>query len=177
MGKVVSLSAKVSGSSKVSTGSKRKSLKRLLPWMLLGIALGVTLLRDAGARWPLILLGAFVLVVCFQGLRGARGGPKPPLKPIWAFPFGVFGGVFSALFGTGGPIYTIYLSRRLDALEQFHPLLYERVIAGIVPTGGLGREGAVKNFFEDYLEARPELADVTRLSLEILEINRRMRAA
>jgi uncharacterized membrane protein YfcA len=28
-------------------------------------------------------------------------------------PLGTVGGVFSALFGTGGPIYTIYLARRI----------------------------------------------------------------
>jgi hypothetical protein len=29
----------------------------------------------------------------------------------------------------------------IDQLEAFHPLLYERVITGIVPLGGLGHEG------------------------------------
>nr|MBP6706423.1 sulfite exporter TauE/SafE family protein [Achromobacter sp.] len=90
----------------------RVELARLFPWMLLGICLGVTLLRNAGARWPLIVLGCFVLTVCARGLRGGRGASQEPLPTPWALPFGVFGGVFSALFGTGGPIYTIYLSRR-----------------------------------------------------------------
>ncbi|WP_312539639.1 sulfite exporter TauE/SafE family protein [Achromobacter mucicolens] len=138
--------------------------KRLLPWMLLGIALGVTLLRDAGARWPLILLGAFVLVVCFQGLRGARGGPKPPLKPIWAFPFGVFGGVFSALFGTGGPIYTIYLSRRLDALEQFRATISVVILlSGIVRAAAFGAAGMYSN--PDILRAAAVLLPVALIGL------------
>ncbi len=34
--------------------------------------------------------------------------------PGWAVPLGTVGGVFSALFGTGGPIYTIYLARRVQ---------------------------------------------------------------
>src|SRR5206468_1325604 len=32
----------------------------------------------------------------------------------WAWPAGFCGGVFSALFGTGGPIYVSYLSARLE---------------------------------------------------------------
>ena len=31
----------------------------------------------------------------------------------WALPTGLVGGAFTALFGTGGAIYTIYLARRL----------------------------------------------------------------
>ena len=50
----------------------RVELARLFPWMLLGIFLGVTLLRNAGARWPLIVLGCFVLTVCARGLKGGR---------------------------------------------------------------------------------------------------------
>ncbi len=65
----------------------------------------------------------------------------------------------------------------LPALERFHPLHYERVIAAVVPSGGLGREAEVSAFFSDYLKTRPQVTDVVRLSLELLEINRRMRAA
>jgi aminopeptidase N len=63
----------------------------------------------------------------------------------------------------------------LEQLEAFHPLLYERVITGILPLGGLGNEEAVFTFFNDYLKKRPELRDATDLALENLEINQRMR--
>jgi tricorn protease interacting factor F2/3 len=63
----------------------------------------------------------------------------------------------------------------LAELERFHPLLYERVIAGIVPVAGLQDPSGVKRFFEDYLKQRPQVKDVVRLSLERLEINLRMR--
>ena len=56
-------------------------------------------------------------------------------------------------------------------------MLYERVIASVVPAAGLGREKEVSDFFRDYLNSKPEVADVVNLSLEQLEINRRMRAA
>jgi tricorn protease interacting factor F2/3 len=65
----------------------------------------------------------------------------------------------------------------LEQIEQFHPMLYERVIAAIIPMAGLDREQEVKGFFEDYMQKTDKATDVIRLSLERLEINLRMRAA
>jgi aminopeptidase N len=65
----------------------------------------------------------------------------------------------------------------LKQIEQFHPMLYERVIAAIVPVAGLDRPQEVKAFFKDYMQKTDKAADVIRLSLERLEINLRMRAA
>jgi tricorn protease interacting factor F2/3 len=65
----------------------------------------------------------------------------------------------------------------LDRIEQFHPLLYERVVAAIVPIAGLERADEVKAFFKDYMNKTGKAEDVIKLSLERLEINLRMRAA
>jgi len=66
--------------------------------------------------------------------------------------------------------------QHLDRLEAFHPLLYERVIIGIVPVGGLDHEAEVRAFFETYVQQRPNLKDAVELALENLEINSRLRA-
>lgn len=117
-------------------------LRRLMPWMSLGIVVGVTLLHGAGARWPLMLLGSFVLVVCARNLRGAKAAARPPLKGRWAFPFGFLGGIFSALFGTGGPIYTIYLARQLSAVDQFRATASVVILlSGVVRTVAFGAAG------------------------------------
>jgi len=63
----------------------------------------------------------------------------------------------------------------LDRIEQFHPLLYERVIAAIVPVAGIRRTEEVRAFFDDYLNHTDKARDVIKLSLERLEINLRMR--
>ena len=63
----------------------------------------------------------------------------------------------------------------LPELEAFHPLLYERVIAAIVPTAGLDRPDSVRAFFKKYVADHPQTGDVVRLALEHLEINLRMR--
>lgn len=89
----------------------RGEVKRLLPFMLAGMVLGVTLLVSVPERALLILLGVFVLAYSAWSLV-----LRPEVRPLssrWAAAFGTFGGVFTALFGTGGPIYTIYLARRL----------------------------------------------------------------
>jgi aminopeptidase N len=62
------------------------------------------------------------------------------------------------------------------ALEGFHPLHYERVLAGILPVCGLGKEEAVKAFFDDYVRGYPGATEAIELALERLEINARMRS-
>lgn len=89
----------------------RGEVKRLLPFMLAGMVLGVTLLVNVPERALLILLGIFVLAYSAWSL--VLRPEVTPLSSRWAVAFGTFGGVFTALFGTGGPIYTIYLARRL----------------------------------------------------------------
>jgi len=60
-----------------------------------------------------------------------------------------------------------------DRFKDFHPLLFERVIAAVVPVAGLVNPEAVRTFFEGYVDANPQARDVVNLSLEKLEINRR----
>jgi len=78
----------------------------------IGIALGSTLLVNLPRNIALIALGAFVILFALYTLSGARQWQAIDTK--WAIPAGLFGGVFSALFGTGGPIYMSYLSSRID---------------------------------------------------------------
>jgi len=65
--------------------------------------------------------------------------------------------------------------RDLEVFETFHPMLFERVITGIVPIGGLAREAQVRAFFDNYLKRSPKSADVVNMTLELMEINGRMR--
>ncbi len=63
----------------------------------------------------------------------------------------------------------------LEALEKFHPMHYERVIAALVPLCGLGREEEIDSFFQGYMAEKEKAKDVIKLSLERLKINSRMR--
>jgi uncharacterized membrane protein YfcA len=91
---------------------ERRELLRLLPFMLLGVALGTSLLVSAPERLLLLALGIAVFCYAVWSLWGRT--PARPIAPVWSLPLGTVGGVFSALFGTGGPVYTIYLARRID---------------------------------------------------------------
>jgi len=75
------------------------------------------------------------------------------------------------------PLMWDWFLEHVEALEVFHPLLYERVIAGVVPLAGMKNPEAVQAFFKDYIEKHPQTADVVKLSLEKLDINLAMRAA
>ena len=89
-----------------------REVGRLMPAMLLGIALGATLLLNLPRGPALLALGVFAAAYGTYLLIGPR---KLARAPGWvAWPIGVAGGVFSTLFGTGGPIYIIYLAARIE---------------------------------------------------------------
>jgi uncharacterized protein len=90
----------------------RRELLRLIPFMLAGMALGVIVLVKAPERLLLLVLGVFILAYSAWSLL-LKHEPTQ-LRSVWSMPLGMAGGVFTALFGTGGPIYTIYLARRLS---------------------------------------------------------------
>lgn len=85
--------------------------RRILPAMLAGIAVGATLLVNLPRGPALLMLGAFVGIYGAHLLAGQRGWKV--LHPGWAWPLGFAGGVFRVLFGTGGPIFMIFLAARI----------------------------------------------------------------
>lgn len=66
-----------------------------------------------------------------------------------------------------------YISN-VDQLEQFHPMHYGRIVAGIIPVGGIGKEEEVMAFFKNYMDKKDIAKDVIKMSLERLEIYSRM---
>jgi uncharacterized membrane protein YfcA len=89
----------------------RRELLTLVPFTLLGLGLGVTLLVRLPRPATLLALGLFVCgyavyLVCHHETtaRLSRG---------WAAPAGFVGGVLGALFGIGGPPYVMYLAGRI----------------------------------------------------------------
>jgi len=90
----------------------RAELLRLAPFVALGMILGVTALVRAPERWLLGVLGAFVFAYAAWSLLNRAAARQ--ISARWAIPAGMAGGVFTALYGSGGPIYTVYLARRVD---------------------------------------------------------------
>ncbi|MEP7275097.1 MAG: sulfite exporter TauE/SafE family protein [Betaproteobacteria bacterium] len=86
--------------------------RRLVPAALIGIALGVTLVVNLPRAPALLALGVFITLYGAYLLAGPRALRRAPGWLAW--PIGLAGGVFSALFGTGGPVYMVFLSARIQ---------------------------------------------------------------
>ncbi|MDA0226241.1 MAG: sulfite exporter TauE/SafE family protein [Proteobacteria bacterium] len=93
-------------------GIRVDELGRVLPFALIGMALGLTLLIQVAEAKLLVGLGVFVLAYALWGLL--RRGPAAAL-PRWScVPIGTAGGALSALFGTGGVLFAIYNAGRIS---------------------------------------------------------------
>jgi uncharacterized protein len=79
--------------------------------VLIGITLGATLIVKLPAAVSLGALGVFVACYGTYLIAGPRSLRQAPDWLAW--PIGIVGGVFSALFGTGGPVYMVFLTARL----------------------------------------------------------------
>jgi len=90
---------------------------RLMPMILAGTAVGVTVLVHLPRTAAMLALGVFVVGFAFYGLLFRPSAAA--ISPRWAWVAGFTGGITSTLFGAGGPPYAMYLSRRRLAKEQF----------------------------------------------------------
>lgn len=88
-----------------------RELMRLLPYLCVGFILGTGILIYMQEKYLLLLLGIFLL--CYSSWSLFFRPVSKPIAVIWAVPLGIVGGIFSVIFGTGGPVYTIFLARRI----------------------------------------------------------------
>jgi uncharacterized membrane protein YfcA len=88
----------------------------LIPFILAGMALGLTLLIKVAENSLLLGLGAFVLLYAAYGFT--RRGVPIALGRGWVAPVGLSGGALSALFGTGGVLFAMYFSGRIHDKEE-----------------------------------------------------------
>jgi uncharacterized membrane protein YfcA len=96
-------------------------LRQLLLPMLAGMLLGLPLLQHAAEHWLLVLLGLFVGGFAIRSLWGGSDRRAP--APGWVWPAGMVGGAFSTIFGTGGPVYTLYLAHRITNTDRLRSTL------------------------------------------------------
>ena len=99
----------------------RSEWTRLVPMILVGTALGVTLLVNLPRQAAMAALGVFVLLFALYSFFSRRTGKQ--ISRHWAWLAGLAGGITSTLFGAGGPPYVIYLSQRNLTKEQFRATL------------------------------------------------------
>jgi hypothetical protein len=88
-----------------------RELLALVPFTLVGLTLGVTLLVRLPRHATLLALGLFVCGYAVYVVL--RRGTARRLGRRWAAPAGVLGGIVGALFGMGGPPYVVYITGRI----------------------------------------------------------------
>jgi hypothetical protein len=94
---------------------------RLAPTIVVGTALGVTLLVNLPRQALMAALGCFILAFALYSLFPGKSERK--IGAGWAWLAGFGGGITSTVFGAGGPPYVIYLSHRGLSKEQFRATL------------------------------------------------------
>jgi uncharacterized membrane protein YfcA len=99
----------------------RGEIARMVPMVIVGLALGATLLVNLPRQASMIALGVFLAVYALYSL--AQRGPRRVVGQRWAYVAGVSGGITGTLFGAGGPPYAIYLAHRPLSKEQYRATL------------------------------------------------------
>ena len=90
-----------------------RSILPLMPFTLIGIVSALYLFKTVDDDLLGKALGVFILLFALYSLFFSLASKNS--SRLWAIPAGFFGGFISALFGTGGPFYVIYMQlRHLD---------------------------------------------------------------
>ena len=136
---------------RVRRGVRLDELGRLVPFLLAGLVLGTTLLVRLPEKPLLALLGVFLVLYAGYGLGRSIGPPR--LSRAWAAPFGLAGGAFAALFGTGAVLLALYIGGRLEDKEELRATAAAAVLFNSVTrlmlfgaTGLLTQEGLLPAF-------------------------------
>ena len=81
----------------------------LIPFTLVGVGVGLSVLQSLASATLAQALGVFIIVYAVYQIL-----PLPPLRGsrLFAIPAGALGGLVGTVFGTGGPFYIIYLGLR-----------------------------------------------------------------
>ncbi len=110
-------------------------VKPLVPFGMIGVLLGTTLLVSLPREPLLVALGIFILVFALRSLLNLHG--EKPISRKWAAPASLAGGTVGGMFGTGGPPYVIYLQHRLKDKGELRATL-----SGVFFLEGLFRIGS-----------------------------------
>jgi uncharacterized protein len=109
--------AAITNGMRLSDKVAKDELAFIVPLMIVGTMAGATLLLVLPARPMMFALGVFIAGYAVYALVAPP--PEGHIARGWVAVFGLVGGVFSAMFGSGGFIYAMYLSRRLADKNAF----------------------------------------------------------
>ena len=96
---------------------KWDEVRPMWPGMIVGSGLGLWLMQNLSPRWPLLLLGLYVVAI---GLRQIFSKPSTHkhISGRYAFWAGGAAGVVEMMFGAAGPVMVTWLQWRLPNVMQ-----------------------------------------------------------
>jgi hypothetical protein len=112
--------------SRTRQGVRMDELGRFLPFVLLGIGVGLVLLIKLPEAPLLTALGVFLLAYAGYGLL--KKGKEIKISRAWSGPIGVTAGGLSALFGTGGVLMSLYVAGRVQEKNELRPTVAAAVL-------------------------------------------------
>ncbi len=114
---LIDLTASVINLLKDGKNADYQEIKWLIPLMIIGSLIGAAILIKTRPEILILLLGIFVVCYSIQTLFFKKSQNQFSKKLV--IPFGLIGGIFSALFGSGGFLYAMYLSGRINDKQRF----------------------------------------------------------
>ena len=106
-----------------------RELLVLVPFTLIGLTLGVTLLVNLPRNATVLALGLFVCLYALDMMLRRRTARR--VARGWAVPAGIAGGVLGALFGMGGPPYVMYIAGRIPEPAAQRATISQMVILSV----------------------------------------------
>jgi uncharacterized membrane protein YfcA len=102
-------------------GVNRRDVIPMLPFLVAGMVIGVSMLVSVPGAFLLPALGAFVAAYGIYFLVKHESAFR--FGRWMAAPMGLFGGTTSSVFGIGGPFYVMYLAGRGSTPDQIRATL------------------------------------------------------
>jgi uncharacterized membrane protein YfcA len=109
---ILDCTAAITNGVRIDAKASRSELILLFPAMAIGSLIGAALLFHVPTRSLMLALGVFIIAYAAWSFFAPKTTSR--IERGWAIPIGTIGGIFSGLFGMGGAIYAMYISRRFE---------------------------------------------------------------
>ncbi len=120
-----------------------RAVVEMMPGMAVGTIMGLWLLGQLDKRWPLFLLGVYMVIVGVRALR--QTAPASDRVPYWGYSLvSALIGMVQVMFATAGPVVLALLQRRLkDVAEIRATVPVVMVVAGCIAIAVLFQSGKI----------------------------------
>jgi uncharacterized protein len=121
-----------------------QALGAMLPRMAVGTLAGLWLLGELDKRWPLFILGLYIVAVGLRTLRQTAPLSNRAHSPLGYHLGSGLIGIIEVMFATAGPVVLVLLQRRLREIAEIRATVpVVMVVAGSVAIAVLAASGQV----------------------------------